>query len=245
MDLMSKLRSGRAHPEDHAAVPMPQAERLRASLLSENDLFQGLGEAEMEDIACLLPMIAYRTGTVLYEPGKTDERLFLLKEGSVQIYRLTPDGRKLVLASVEPGAAFGEMAFLGQTLSGSFAVVTSDSAVCVMSRVDIEQVIRDHPTVAVQLIAMMSERLRVAEDRLEQMAFAPVPARVARLLLDLADEDEVCGHSHQDLADMIGTSRETVSRVLEDFKSSGVVSVDRRALQIMDRHALSIEAGRR
>ncbi|MFQ5382256.1 MAG: Crp/Fnr family transcriptional regulator [Dehalococcoidia bacterium] len=245
MNLVSKLRGDRVRPRGNDPVPMPQAERLRASLLSENDLFRGLNEAEMEDIACLLPMVAYHSGAVLYEPGMTDERLFLLKQGSVQIYRLTADGRKLVVASVGPGSAFGEMAFLGQTLGGSFAEVTADSAVCVMDRKDIENVLRNHPTVAIQLVGMMAERLRKAEDRLEQMAFAPVPARVARLLLDLADEDEVCGHSHQDLAEMVGTSRETVSRVLEDLKAGGVVSVDRRALQILNREALSVEAGRR
>ncbi len=245
MNLVSRLRRDRTRPPGSDPVPMPEAERLRASLLSENDLFRGLDEAEMEDIACLLPMVAYRSGSLLYEPGVTDERLFLLKQGSVQIYRLTADGRKLTLATIGPGSAFGEMSFLGQTLGGSFAEITSDSAVCVMDRKDIEQVLRSHPTVAVQLVGMMAERLRRAEDRLEQMAFAPVPTRVARLLLDLADEDEVCGHSHQDLAEMVGTSRETVSRVLEDLKAAGTVSVDRRALQILDREALSVEAGRR
>jgi len=215
-----------------------EAERIRATLLLENDLFRGLGPDEMGDIAERLPMATCRIGQVIYEPGETGEALFILKSGHIRLYRIAPDGRKLVLATLGPGTAFGDMSVLGQSMIGSFAEATEDCTICIMSRVDIEQIILEHPRVAIRMVELLSSRLRDVENRLEQMAFAPVPTRLARLLLDLEQDGEVAGHSHQDLAEMIGTSRETVSRALVDFKTEGWVGIDRRCIRIMDRAAL-------
>lgn len=215
-----------------------EAERLRATLLQENDLFKGLGPDEMGEIAGKLPMATCRAGQVIYEPGETGEALFILKSGQVRLYRIAPDGRKLVLATLGPGTAFGDMSVLGQSMTGSFAEAIEECTICIMSRVDIEQIILEHPRVAIRMIELLSGRLRDAENRLEQMAFAPVQTRLAKLLLDLERDAEVAGHSHQDLAEMIGTSRETVSRALAEFKATGWVEIDRRCIRIVNREAI-------
>lgn len=220
-----------------------EVERLRARLLSENDLFRGLPPEEMEAIAGKLPMATCARGQLLYAPGETGEALFILKAGQVRLYRIAPDGRKLVLATVGPGTVFGEMVAVGQSMTDSFAEAVDDAVVCIMSRVDIEQVMLEHPSVAVELVRVLSRRLRTAEKRLEQFAFAPVPERVARLLLSLAHDGEVAGYSHQELADMIGTSRETVSRAMVDLKTAGVVEIDRRCIKLLDIAALQRQCG--
>jgi CRP/FNR family transcriptional regulator, cyclic AMP receptor protein len=212
---------------------------LRNALLSENDLFRGIGETEMTQIGERLPMATADRGSLIYTPGETPDALFLLKSGNVRIYRLAEDGRKLVLATVGPGTAFGEMSLLGQSMTGSFAEAIDDCTVCVMSTVDVEQLMEEHPAVAVRLVQLMSSRLRQAEDQLEQLAFRSVPARLGKLLLTLADDSgEVSGHSHQELADMIGTSRETVSRALVELKAEGLVSIERRCVRLLNREAL-------
>ena len=220
-----------------------EAARLRARLLSESDLFRGLPDDEMAVIAGKLPMATCHRGQLLYAPGETGEVLFILKAGRVRLYRLAADGRKLVLATVGPGTAFGEMSVLGQSMTGSFAEAIDESVVCMMSRIDIEEVMIEHPTVAVQMVRLLSMRLHEAENKLEQMAFTPVPERLARLLLSLSKGDEVAGYSHQELADMIGTARETVSRVLVEWKTAGVITIDRRSIRMLDAAALEQHAG--
>ncbi len=220
-----------------------EVDRLRAALLMENDLFQGLDSAVMGRIAARLPMVTCRAGTVVYSPGETGEGLFILKAGTVRLYRITPDGHKLVLATLRPGTAFGEMGFLGQSMTGSFAEANEDSTICIVSRRDIEEIMMDNPTVAVRMIRLLSTRLREAEDKLEQMAFAPVAERVARLLLHMAEGDEVSGLSHQEMAEMLGAARETVSRELVALKTAGIITIDRRAIRILNSEALAAHAG--
>jgi CRP-like cAMP-binding protein len=220
-----------------------EVERLRDRLLSQNDLFQGLGAEEMTSIAGKLPMATCGRGQLLYAPGETGEALFILKAGQVRVYRMAQDGRKLVLATLGPGTVFGEMAAIGQSMTDSYAEAVDECVVCIMSRVDIEQVMLEHPSVALQMVRLLSNRLHEAEDKLEQLAFTPVPARVARLLLNLARDGEVAGHSHQELADMIGTSRKTVSRALVELKTAGILEIDRRCIRLLDMDALHVQAG--
>ncbi len=227
----------------HVGAAPEEIARLRARLLSENDLFRGLAAEDMASIARRLPMATCRRGQLIYAPGETGEALFILKAGHVRLYRLAADGRKLVLATLAPGAVFGEMAAIAQSMTDSFAEAIDECVVCIMSRVDIEQVMLDHPTVAVQMVRLLSSRLHEAENKLEQMAFAPVPERVARLLLTLAQGGEVAGYSHQELADMIGTSRETVSRALVELKTAAIVEIDRRCIRLLDTEALRGQAG--
>ena len=241
-----KLLGGRAPKRfrlNQVAFTRSDGERLRAQLLSENDLFRGLPAHDMAALAERLPMATSQRGQLIYAPGETGEVLFILKAGSVRLYRLAVDGRKLVLATLGPGTVFGEMSVLGQSMTDSFAEAVDECVVCLMSRIDIEQVMLEHPTVAVRMVQLLSSRLHEAENKLEQMAFAPVPERVARLLLTLAQGNEVPGYSHQELADMIGTSRETVSRALVDLKIAGIIAIDRRCIQLLDAGALHAQAG--
>ncbi len=200
----------------------------------------------MDSIAERLSMATCKSGQVIYAPGETGEALFVLKSGNVRIYRLAPDGRKLVLATMGPGSVFGEMGSLGQSMTGSFAEAVSDATVCIMSGIDVDEYLMSHPDVALRMIRLLSTRLSTAEDRLEQISFQPVPVRVGHLLLNLANDDgEVEGFTHQELADLLGTSRETVSRATVELKTLGFISTDRRCTRILDRagleaHLLSI-----
>lgn len=230
-------RTSTSHPRptgENSSVP-----DRRTALLLEHEMFRGVDASEMEEIAGKLPMVSSRRGTVIYAPGETGEALFILKKGLIRAYRLTADGHKIVLATYPPGTAFGEMSLIGQSMTGSFAEAVEDSMICIMSRVDVEAIMVEHPVFAVRMVQLLSQRLRDAEDRIEQLAFASAPARVARLLLELASDGVVDGFSHQDLSDMIGANRETVSRVLVKLKAAGIVAIDgRRCIRILDPAAL-------
>jgi len=162
--------------------------------------------------------------------------LFLLKRGRVQLYRLTPAGKRLELATVEPGTFFGEMPFLGESLRHTFAEATEDSLICVMSRADIERLMRERSEVALRMIEVLGRRLALCEARLEEMAYRSVPARIAAVLMRLSQGQEggVVSITHQELGDMIGALRESVTKVLDDFQRDGLVELGRGRVTLRD-----------
>jgi CRP-like cAMP-binding protein len=159
----------------------------------------------------------------------------------VQIYRISPEGKKLVIATLGPGALFGEMALLGQQMHNAFAEALDDCQIFVMSRADLERLILNKPSVGRRVLETTGKRLRDAEKRLEDMAFKGIPARLASLLLRLSAEqgsDEVVGLTHQDLAETVGTYRETATQVLNDMKADGIIEIGRKRIKILDRARL-------
>jgi CRP/FNR family transcriptional regulator, cyclic AMP receptor protein len=168
--------------------------------------------------------------------------LFILKEGRVQLYRISPEGKKLVITTLGPHTLFGEMALLGTKMHNTFAEAIEDCLICVMSRTDLERLILNKPQVALRILDITGKRLREAEERLENMAFKGIPARLASLLLRLAEEqdsDEIAGLTHQDLAESVGTYRETATQVLNDLKSQGYIDIGRKRIKITDLEGLT------
>src|SRR6516165_2670742 len=154
------------------------AEETKQGYLTKQAIFRDLSHAEIERIAKMTRMITTRKGQVFYTPGETGEVLFLLKEGKVELYRLTPDGRKLVIDIVGPGTFFGDMACIGQNMQDSFAEAAEDALVCVMSRNDIQKLMVDKPTVAVRILEAVGQRLVAMTARLEETTFLGAQERV-------------------------------------------------------------------
>ncbi len=207
--------------------------------LSTMDLFQDLSEKEGEELDRITTMSSVRKGKVFYRPEEMGEVLFILKEGNVQLYRISPEGKKLVITSLGPGSLFGEMALLGQQLHNTFAEAIADCTICVMSRADLERLVLQRPQVALRMLEITGRRLRDAESRLEDLAFKGIPARLSSLLLRLAgDSNQISGLTHQDLAEMVGTYRETATQVLNDLKSRDLIEIGRKRITILDREGL-------
>jgi CRP/FNR family cyclic AMP-dependent transcriptional regulator len=215
------------------------AEKMR--YLSELMVFQDLTAREMEDLNRITTMSTVQKGKVFYRPEEPGEVLFILKEGRVQLYRISPEGKKLVISTLGDHTLFGEMALLGTKMHNTFAEAIEDCLICVMSRTDLERLILSKPQVALRLLEITGKRLRDAEERLESMAFKGIPARLASLLLRMAEEqasDEVTGLTHQDLAESVGTYRETATQVLNDLKAQGLIEIGRKRIQLLDKDAL-------
>jgi CRP-like cAMP-binding protein len=205
------------------------------------DIFQDLTEIEMEEIVRATTITTTRRGKILYMPEDTSEVLFLLKEGRVQLYRISPDGKKLVIAAVGPGTIFGEMALIGQGMHNTFAEAIEDCVLWVMSREDVERMLVTKPKVALRIFENLGNRLKEAEARFEEIAFKGIPARLASLLLQLSDEsgkDTITGMTHQDLGEQIGTYRETTTQTLNAFKADGLIDIGRKRITILDREGL-------
>jgi CRP/FNR family cyclic AMP-dependent transcriptional regulator len=205
------------------------------------DIFQDLTPAEMEEIDRVTTLSSARRGKLLYIPEDTGEVLFLLREGRVQLYRISPDGKKLVIATIGPGTVFGEMGLIGQGMHNSFAEAVEDCTLYVMSRDDVERLLMTKPKVALRIFEILGRRLKEAEARLEEIAFKGIPARLASLLLQLADEqagDTITGLTHQDLGEQIGTYRETTTQTLNTFRADGLIDIGRKRITILDRKGL-------
>lgn len=211
--------------------------------LREVDIFQDLTDAEVEEISEMTRMCFYKTNHIFYMPDDPGEVLFILKKGRVQLYRLSPDGRKLVFATLQQGAIFGHMGMMGQRLHNTFAEAVGDCKICIMSRNDLEELLMAKPVVALRIMEHMGNRLISAEERFEDIAFRRMPARIARLLLKLLDEhgtgDTLKGYTHQQLADMLGTYRETTTQILNDFKQQGFIKLGRKSITILDYDGLT------
>jgi CRP-like cAMP-binding protein len=133
------------------------------------------------------------------------------------------------------------MPLLGQQLHKTFAEAAEDCVIGIMSRKDLERLFLSKPHVAIRVLEMTGRRLREVEDRLRSMAFKGIPARLAALLLLLADENnghDVVGYTHQDLAETAGTYRETATQVLNDLKSKGMIDIGRKRITILDHDGL-------
>ncbi len=204
------------------------------------DVFQSLSKAEMSEMDTTTTMSTCRRGKIFYQPEDTGEVLFILKKGHVQFYRLSPEGKKLVVAAIGPGTIFGEMGIIGQGMQNAFAEAVDDCLLCVMSRHDVERLILSKPAVALHFMQVMADRLRKAEAHLEDLAFKSIPARLAALLLRLREEqgDSIGGYTHQDLAEAVGTYRETVTQTLNDFKVKGLIEIGRKRVNILDPNGL-------
>jgi CRP/FNR family transcriptional regulator, cyclic AMP receptor protein len=210
------------------------------------DIFQDLSDTEVEAISEMTRMCMYASNHIFYMPDDPGEILFILKKGRVQLYRISPDGRKLVFATLQPGAIFGHMGMIGQRLHNTFAESVGEVKICIMNRQDLEELLLAKPVVALRMLESVGSRLAEAESRFEDIAFRRMPARIARLILQLLDEHSethvLKGFTHQQLADMLGTYRETTTQTLNDLKQQGIIRLGRKIIEVLDLEQLEMIA---
>ncbi len=215
--------------------------------LTEVDIFRDLSPEEIDVLGKYAPMREVGAGTLFYSPLDPTEVLFILKAGRVRLYHLSPDGKALTTAILESGTIFGEMALLGQGLSGSYAEALTPCVLCLMSRADVITLLLGDPRIALRITEMLGRRLIDAEQRWSESTFQSLPQRMAGLLLRLAQEPRVrlfgtgapeVRYTHEQLAEMIGTYRETATKILNDFRAAGWVELRRGKIVILDREAL-------
>jgi CRP/FNR family cyclic AMP-dependent transcriptional regulator len=210
---------------------------------SELDFFQGFDAEEMREVERVTTTRSFSKGEVIYTPGETGEALFLLRAGAVQIYRMSPEGRKLVIAQLLPFSFFGEMSCIGQGMYDTFAEVVEDSTIVTMNCAVLNRLLATKPEVARRILEAFGRRVLDAERQLEETVFKGIPARVAALLVRESKGDSVDGLTHQDIADRLGVYRETATNALNDLKAAGLVEIGRKHIRILDRERLRRIAG--
>lgn len=219
--------------------------------MAEVDIFADLSSAEMEAIAAAAPMKAYAAGELLYSPHQPVETLFILKKGRVRIFRVSPEGRALTTALIAPGTVFGEMVLLGQQMHDNFAEALDAVVVCVMSRADVHRFLLSDPRIAMRISEILGRRLAELERRLSDTVFKSVPQRIAATLCLLAAEQRKrsLGRgvqvvlTHEQIAALTGTSRETATKVLGEYAERGLLRLSRGKVTVLDPGGIAAEAG--
>jgi CRP/FNR family transcriptional regulator, cyclic AMP receptor protein len=228
---------------------MSSATRTRSfteklGLLREVALFEGVSEADLDAIGHATLMTHCVRGQQILSPDDPPDRIHIVKKGRVRVYRVTPDGKQLTLDIHEKGTILGDMTLIGQDrLPDAYAEAIDEGVICTITPDELRRLIERYPVIGVNIIRHLSRRLQAAEQELEAMAYQRVDQRLARKLLDLGrrfgvrtERGMLIGArlTQQELAEMIGTTRETLAHTLADFRRRGLLDTHRHQVTIRD-----------
>ena len=216
------------------------------AVLRRVPLFAGLPEADLTALADLCREREYPKGSVILFEADQGDTLYLVGAGQVKVVLIGEDGREVVLSVLGEGAFFGEMALLDDEPRSAHVIALDDSRLLLLRREDFRNRLRASPELAITLLRELSRRLRRADDRIGSLVLLDVSGRVADLLLQSAAEEKgdliTRRLTHHLIGQMIGASRETVSRAMKDFQDANWVMIERRRITLADRNALEQRA---
>lgn len=216
---------------------------LDDQLLSRVPLFQGLNEQQFALLSSRIQKISLRRGEVLFVEGDEGDRLYIITEGKIKLGHSSEDGRESLLAILGPGEMIGELTLFDPGKRSTTATAVSPASMLCLDHSDLVQILDTNPEVAKHLLRALAQRLRRTNESLSDLVFSDVPGRVAKALLDLAerfgtpsDDGTHVPHdlTQEELAQLVGASRETVNKSLADFVSRGWIRLEGRAVTLLD-----------
>jgi CRP/FNR family cyclic AMP-dependent transcriptional regulator len=220
-------------------------------VLAKAGLFQGVAPEAAEALADSLTYSDHVRGDTVFTEGEQGDTLYIVLSGKIKVGRKAADGRENMLSVMGPSDMFGELSLFDPGPRTATATVVTDARLASLAHTSLRPWISDRPEIAEQLLRVLARRLRRTNDALADLIFTDVPGRVAKALLGLAERfgtDEADGvrvhHdlTQEELAQLVGASRETVNKALADFASRGWMRVDSRAVTILDRDRLARRA---
>ena len=221
-------------------------------LLARLPLFAALDDESSDALRAVMREERLGRGQVIFREGDDGDRLYVIIDGKVKIFRTSPDGRENMLAVLGPGDMFGELSlFDPRPRTASVATVT-DATLLSMAHDDLRPWLSGRPAVATSLLQALAQRLRRTNEAMADLVFSDVPGRVAKVLLDFASRfgsptDEGVRVTHdltqEELAQLVGASRETVNKALSDFVSRGWIRLEGRTVTLLDLERLDRRAG--
>jgi CRP/FNR family cyclic AMP-dependent transcriptional regulator len=210
-------------------------------LLRSVPLFSDLEQAELERFSRVAVPRTFPPATRVFHEGDHSDACYIVRSGSFRVTREHSDGRAITLATLGPGDIFGELAMLDGEVRSASVEALEDGELLALPAGEVRALLARHPEITVKLVAALVRRLRVANERISRQSFQTVPSRVAGVLLQLVaeegpsnEEGEVTIRMNQaDLAQLAGTSRESVSRFLADLERAGVVKPGRGRVTVL------------
>jgi len=212
-------------------------------VLRQATLFNTLDDEAASALRESMTEVRIRRGEVLFHEGDSGDKLYIVTEGKVKLGRTSSDGRENLLAILGPGQMFGELSLFDPGPRSTTVTAVTETRLMSLAHADLTQWLNGRPAVARGLLSQLAHRLRKTNDVVADLVFSDVPGRVAKALLDLADrfgrtaDDGVHVHhdlTQEELAQLVGASRETVNKALADFASRGWLRLEPRSVVIMD-----------
>jgi CRP/FNR family transcriptional regulator, cyclic AMP receptor protein len=210
-------------------------------LLERVPLFAELSEDELARIAAVAVPRSFPRGVRVFHEGDTSDACYIVRTGDLRVTREHSDGRAIALATLASGDIFGELAMLDRGARSASVETLTDSELLALPAGDMRRLLSAHPDIAVKLIVALVRRLRETNERVARQSFQTVPSRVAGVLAQLIAEEALpegregvtVRMTQADLAQLAGTSRESVSRFLATLERAGVVSVGRGRVTVI------------
>jgi CRP-like cAMP-binding protein len=221
--------------------------REDVEFLRQTVLFEGLGEADRRMIERVVTPGYCRKKQMVFLPDDPATAIYILKAGRVKIAKLTEDGKEIILSLLKPNDVFGEMAIIDQGPRECFAEALDNVVYFTIRLEDLYRLMKSRPAIIIRLAKVIGQRRIEAEKNMESFLYKGVRERLAQLLLRLSRDygiKDARGRllrikiTHQDLANIIGSSRETVSLTLGDFRRAGLIDINERKIIIKDEQAL-------
>jgi CRP/FNR family transcriptional regulator, cyclic AMP receptor protein len=210
-------------------------------LLRSVPIFSDVEDPGIETLTRVVARKVYPKDGVVFFENEAGDTLFMILTGRIKVTILGDDGREIILTVLGPGDFFGEMSLLDNEPRSATAIATEETELVSLQRADFETVLSDNKEIALGLIRILTQRLRRADQQIETLALLDVYGRVARLIVDLAKEEgrrlkdgrvAFRRATHQEIANHIGTTRETVTRILKDLERAGRIKVEGRELVV-------------
>ena len=218
-------------------------------VLRKVPLFSDLSEADLASFGEVTREREYPKNSVILFEDDPGDSLYIVSTGQVKVVLIGEDGREVILSVLGDGDFFGEMALIDDEPRSAHVIAMKDSQLLVLRRDDFQAQVAMHPQIALKLLRVLVQRLRRADEKIGGLVLLDVNGRVARLLLDLADESggpKITRRlTHHTIAQMIGSSRETVSRAMRELVDRGLIETTRREIAIKDREGLVALTGAR
>ena len=213
-------------------------------LLGNCFLFQGLAPEDRDQLVARAHIRRFAVGEAIFHMGSPGSSMMAVLSGQVRISISSPDGKELLLAILQPGEVFGEIAlFDGKERSADARAMTACS-LAVLERRDVLVFLERHPASWPRIVEVLCERFRENTQHAAEVSLLQLPARLAKALLRMAAEGPAGGKSlsQRELGNMVGAARESVNKCLNDWQRRGVIRLDDNAIVILDRHALDAMA---
>jgi CRP-like cAMP-binding protein len=206
-------------------------------------LFAALDDDAAKALLETMTRVEVPRGEAIFHEGDPGDRLYVIVEGKIKLGRASGDGRENLLAVLGPGEMFGELSLFDPGQRNATGTAVADSVLIGMGSGDLDAWLRGRPEVARHLLRALARRLRRTNEALADLVFSDVPGRVAKALLDLSERfgrptDDGLRVAHdltqEELAQLVGASRETVNKALADFASRGWLRLEARAVVLLD-----------
>jgi len=206
--------------------------------LQRLNLFAGLSREEIESMAGRLHDQVWQRRQLILEPESRGDRIYLVKTGAVRVYQISPEGRELTTGILRAGQLLGTAALAGVKQQAAFAeALEPNTCVCDATADEFLRLMSAHPALAAKVMVTLARQALRLEQQLEQLAFQEVPVRVAQALVQLVEDNRgelPPNLTHEALARLIGSTRETVSKILGEFADQRLVELGYRRIRVLD-----------